>query len=292
MENKRMKTQTDEPDTVCPYCSKILSSKRNLTLHMHNCKQRISLLEKQHVDEIAQLQQQHIHEIAQLRQQHVDEMVQLTERHNEEQMKLRHQCDREIEQQIRQYHREIQNLKEQLFLLQSQIFEIAKQPTVVNHGNTTNNKNLTIINNMVPMLKQEDIQHILTEKYTEDDFYKSFSGQMNFIKQHIVKDPQGHQRIVCTDYARRQFQRLSDSGDELIYDPGASQFQLVLEVPWAKRQIELRDQLASKTQPQDIHTRTRINTHCYDNINVVSGQHFSKNMAKDLYVKKIENGIG
>ena len=214
-------------NTTCEYCSKILSSKRAFDRHQNTCNLRtIKLLQDQYE---AQLQTQ--------REQYEQE-IQITRRELQTQ---REHYESQIQILKEHYESQIQILKEQLEKFETQIFEIAKQPKLINHNNhntkTTNNnqKTLNMINQLAPMdfnQDQKQLQELFQQEFTEEVFFEGPNRITRVVIDNILVEPEtGKLRMACTDTSRKHFKYTEGESGEIKTDHGMNRLHELIKKP-------------------------------------------------------------
>jgi hypothetical protein len=183
----------------CLFCQKRISNKSNLTKHIQICK---------------------LKEIYELREQ-IEHQRKMHEKQLEQQLK---------EQQI-QYEKQIEKLEYQIKELQTQIFEIAKQPKqqVNNHNNQ---KTLSIINQLAPYdLTTEMVQETLKKYALEKVFNEGPSGITEFVVEKILTDTTTNKpKLIATDRSRGVF-KYKDSDGNLYIDNKLTKTTDILQRP-------------------------------------------------------------
>lgn len=133
-----------------------------------------------------------------------------------------------LEQQIRslrdQHERELKVQSDLVQMLQSQIFEIAKQPKVMHKTEKTTNNNqrtLNIVNQLAPYnLTKESIESSLLQHFTEETFYNGPPAIAKVVIEHVLTDADtGRRLVVCTDSSRKKI-RYTLNGADLKDDVG------------------------------------------------------------------------
>ena len=196
----------------CIHCDKTLSSKYALRRHQLSC-QALKLHIQQSQD------QQHEKEIQTLKEQHEKEIQTLKEQHE----------------------KEILSAKKHIEKLESQIFEIAKQPKTVNNTTQThNNRNTNIVNQLaIYDLSQDQITQLLSQYYNLNIFHGGPEEIAKLAAQFLLTDPDSQKlKVTCTDINRKNFKYV-DEEQEVQVDPGFQKTHDIIKGPLSQANIRV-----------------------------------------------------
>jgi DNA repair exonuclease SbcCD ATPase subunit len=122
---------------------------------------------------------------------------------------------------------QIEYLQEQIKLLQEQIISVTKvavaKPTTTNNT-TINNK---ILNMPVLNFDNNNIKHIIDDKYNTDIIACGQKGIAKFATNYLLKDDEGNLNYICTDVSRKIFKFKNELG-ELEKDVNAKKLTNIL----------------------------------------------------------------
>jgi hypothetical protein len=225
-------------DITCEFCNRKFAENRNLKKHYDRCKEK------------SKFTQQQIHDQLKLQLQQLNLRLQQQQEQHEKQLQ---------EQQLT-YEKQIEKLEIQNKELQSQLFEIAKQPKTVTTNNTTttqthNSRNTAIINQLAPYdLTKDQITQIFHQHFNKDTFHGGPDEIAKLTAQVILTDPESQKpKVICTDISRKNF-RYVEHGEqqELQVDPGFQRTHALIKEPLSKANIRIYvDELKCAEQYRD-----------------------------------------
>jgi hypothetical protein len=181
----------------CICCLKELSSKQALQRHQDVCKKYIEQNTREQYE----------------KQIHV----------------LKEQYERQINEQKEQYEKQIQTQQNQISKLESQIFEMAKQPKTQKTFNLI--KNLSVFD-----LTTEKTKQYAKDNFTEEVFFRKKSLEQLF--ENLLTDPVSKKnKVICTDVSRKTFKIKTESGE--IMNIKSETLQEIVVIPFldANRQM-------------------------------------------------------
>jgi hypothetical protein len=197
----------------CLFCKKNFSTKSNLTKHLHNCKSKDNFLLESHIQTI---KENHEKEIQSIKEKYEKEFQSLKEKNNE--------------------------LKEKIEKLESQLFDIAKQPKTTTTNN--NNQKISIVNQLaVYDLTEESIKSIVNEHFNEDVFKGGIEKIKKLVVDKILMDSESKKsKIVMTDASRQNCKYLTNSG-EVKTDVGCEKTYNLIKDPLLRKNVNIYSDL-------------------------------------------------
>jgi hypothetical protein len=217
-------------DIICEYCNRTFAENRNLKKHYDRCKEKSKSTQQQIYDQLKFQNQQQ-------REQYEKELQQ-----------QREQYEKELQQQREQYEKQIEKIELQNRELQTQLFEIAKQPKhITTNNNTTtqtnNNRNTAIINQLAPYdLTKEQITQLFYQHFNLDTFHGGPEEIAKLTAQVILIDPETQKpKVICTDISRKNFKYVTyvDEEQEIQVDPGFQKTHDLIKEPLSKANIRM-----------------------------------------------------
>jgi hypothetical protein len=118
---------------------------------------------------------------------------------------LKEQYERQINEQKEQYENQIQTQQNQISKLESQIFEMAKQPKTQKTFNLI--KNLSVFD-----LTTEKTEHYAKDNFTEEVFFRKKSLEQLF-ENLLINPVSKKSKVICTDVSRKTFKIKTESGE-------------------------------------------------------------------------------
>jgi hypothetical protein len=212
----------------CLFCKKNFSTKSNLTKHLHNCKSKDNFL----------LESQ----IQSLKEKYEKEIQSLKEKNNE--------------------------LNEKIEKLESQIFEIAKQPKTTNN----NNQKINIINHLaVYDITQEKAINDIDENFSNEVFHGGPKAIAKLVRDKIITDPEtGKPKLFLSDKSRLNAKYITETG-EIEIDLGCEKTYNLIKDPLLDRNekicIDLVDNQNEREIKRRIYDRFSINENSIKNKN-------------------------
>jgi len=224
----------------CEFCNKKLKSKQGLERHNNICTQKeyIKTIRQKFESDIQEkLRQQRKEYEKEFEQQRKYYEEKIKEQEKEQQIQLQSQQEKyESKNQI--LEQKITEQREQIEKLETQIFEIAKQPKQqVNQTNTTHNnqKTLNILNQLAPYdLTTEKVQEMLDSYALEKVFNEGPTGITEFVVEKILTDPDTQKpKLIATDRSRGVF-KYKDMEGNLHIDNKLTKTTDILQRPLFK----------------------------------------------------------
>jgi hypothetical protein len=201
---------------TCEYCNSIFSRQSAVQRHYQTCKMKF-LNEQKELYE-SQLQKQ---------QEQYETKIQTLQNQLQKQQEQYETKNQTLEQKITEQ-------REQIEKLETQIFEIAKQPKQqVNHHN--NQKTLNILNQLAPYdLTTEMVQETLQKYSLEKIFNEGPSGITEFVVEKILTDTTTNKpKLIATDRSRGVF-KYKDTEGNLYVDNKLTKTADILQRPLFK----------------------------------------------------------
>jgi hypothetical protein len=146
----------------------------------------------------------------------------------------------QYEKRLVEQQRQIDRLECQVDKLETQLFEIAKQPTqttqtTYHHTTTTqtqNNRNIAFINQLAPYdLTKEQITERIDQYFGLDTFQGGPDEISKLMALVILTDPETQKpKVTCTDLSRKTF-RYVDLDQKVQVDPGFQKTHALIKTP-------------------------------------------------------------
>ena len=199
MEEKQKQKQKQKQK--CEHCDKILSSKRNLNVHLLTCvyRKENELIEKdRELKELKELKEHNYREL-------IEKDRELKE-HNDKELSEKDKELSEKDKELIEVHVKLENYKEQLEkqeeqikYLQDKLDKIANKaidrPTSIT--NTTNN-NLNITSS-IDFNNLETIKEAIENNLNANHVVDGQRGIVQFLFESFLKDDDGNLKYKCTD---------------------------------------------------------------------------------------------
>lgn len=225
----------------CAYCDKLISNKFNYVRHSMTCKKK----------ELVELRLELEHQ----RQQYERNLQQVHE-----------QYERNIQQMEKRYQQELQRELEKYDILKAladklsdQLFEIAKQPSIVHHTttqtNNNNNRTLNVIHQLgVYDFDEKRIEELLEENFTQDVFLGGPDKIAEMTAQYLLTDLETQKpKVMCTDVSRKMYRYLDPETQELQTDPGFQKTHRLIKRPLEQANLRIFYDHFLRNDPDDFH---------------------------------------
>jgi hypothetical protein len=214
-------------DIICEYCNRTFAENRNLKKHYERCKEKSKSTQQQIYDQLKfQLQQQREQCDKELRHQ-------------------REQCEKELQQQREHYEKQIEKIEHQNKELQTQLFEIAKQPKNITTNTTTttqtnNSRNTAIINQLAPYdLNKDQITQLFYQHFSLNTFHGGPEEIAKLTAQVILTNPESQKpKVTCTDISRKNFKYV-DEEQAVQVDPGFQKTHDLIKEPLSQANVRM-----------------------------------------------------
>jgi hypothetical protein len=207
----------------CLYCAKLLSTKQKLQYHMNIC------LKKKEKDFEEQLKEKEKDFEEQLKEKEKDFEEQLKEKEKdfEEQLKEKEKefesFKKEKDREIKFLNKENDNFRKQIDKKEDEITDfkdrIERMGTIAIKKPTTTNKTINHLE-LNQVISQDHINNKITSKFNDQYITNGMKGIVDFVDDHIIKLDNGSYIYGCYDHSRKMFKYKDNDGNE-VKDPGA-----------------------------------------------------------------------
>jgi hypothetical protein len=201
------------------------------------------------------------HELDRQRAEHSHELDRQRAEHSQELARLHAQYAQELDGERKRYsmlEEKYDTQKELADKLQTQLFEIAKQPNTINHNNNvsqTNNRTLNVVQQLGTYdFDEKRMEQILEENFTQDVFLGGPEKIAQFAAQYLLIDPETQKpKVICTDASRKTFRYVDPETQELQVDTGFQKTHRLIRRPLGQANLRVFYDHFLRNDPDDLH---------------------------------------
>ena len=206
---KKCQIIEDEKEFKCDFCQKCLSTKQSLIYHLDICDKK---KDKELIEKIEKLEKKENELIEKLGKK-------------EKEIIEKDKIIIKINFQLENYKEQFKKQEHQITELQNKLDKIANK--AIDRPTTTNNT----VNNKIELYtfpSQKEIDNKIESQFNDKYLWDGMKGVAQFVYDHIVKLEDGSMAYACFDTSRQIFKYKDENGNE-IKDPKAVKLRKMIK---------------------------------------------------------------